>query len=123
VASCTAQRSPTLPGTPGQSLADVYRSARREGIEAARETLQQDLQIQSTLGYVRPYVPVRLPPNVMRVWIPPFVDEDNHMVQGHWVHVMIRDEQWFIEDNAPLSPPTGLVPHAATTANTVEGVP
>lgn len=122
VASCTAQRSPTPPSAAGQSLDDVYNSARREGIAAAKDTLQHDLQLQGTLGYVRPYVPVRMPPNVMRVWIPPFVDADNHMVQGHWVHVLIRDEQWFIEQEAPVPPPAGLVPHT-TTAKTLEDEP
>ena len=98
-ASCTAHRPPA--GTrEGRSLGDVYKSVTREGGEAAEESIRRDLQVQGTLGYVNPYVPVRTPPNVMPVWIPSFVSAEGDLVSGHWVYLVVNKEQWFVEEQA-----------------------
>ena len=115
LANCSASR--TRPGTEGQSLEEAYAQARRQGSEAGAEAMRDDLQLQGTFGYVRPHVPVRTPPNVMRVWIPPFADDEQNLVQGHWVHVVITDEGWTVGDQA--SPAAALLPYtAAPTATT-----
>jgi Type IV conjugative transfer system lipoprotein (TraV) len=113
LASC-ASRPHT--GAHGQSLEEVYAQARRQGGEAGAAAMRDDLQLQGTLGYVRPHVPVRTPPNVMRVWIPPFADAEQNLVQGHWVHVVIADEGWFVGQQA--SPVAALLPSTTAPAAT-----
>lgn len=116
LASCSTSRA--RPGTEGHSLEEVYAQARRQGSEAGAEAIRDDLQLQGTLGYVRPHVPVRTPPNVMRVWIPPFADAEQNLVQGHWVHVVIADEGWYVGQQA--SPVAALLPY--TTSPTATAV-
>ena len=111
LASCSASRSGQ--SSDGTSLDAAYAQARRHGIEDGAEALRDELQLQGTLGYVRPHVPVRTPPNVMRVWIPPFEDAERNLVQGHWVHVVIGDEGWYI--NQQVSPVTAHLPYTAST--------
>jgi hypothetical protein len=77
LASCSTSRARS--GTEGHSLEEVYAQARRQGSEAGAEAMRDDLQLQGTLGYVRPHVPVRTPPNVMRVWIPSFADVEQNL--------------------------------------------
>ena len=112
LASCSASRSGQHPSSDGTSLDAAYAQARRHGIEDGAAALQDELQLQGTLGYVRPHVPVRTPPNVMRVWIPPFEDAERNLVQGHWVHVVIGDEGWYI--NQQVSPVTAHLPYTAS---------
>lgn len=116
LASCSASRSGQNTGSDGTSLDAAYAQARRHGIEDGAEALRDELQLQGTLGYVRPHVPVRTPPNVMRVWIPPFEDAERNLVQGHWVHVVIGDEGWYI--NQQVSPVTAQLPYTASTPHT-----
>ena len=107
LASCsTTRRNPA--GSDGHSLDEAYARARRQGIEAGVEAMRDDLQLQGTFGYVRPHVPVRTPPHVLRVWIPPFEDGERNLVQGHWVHVVIADEGWTV--GQPVAPVATMVP-------------
>jgi hypothetical protein len=119
LASCSASRSGQHTSSDGTSLDAAYAQARRHGIEDGAETLRDELQLQGTLGYVRPHVPVRTPPNVMRVWIPPFEDAERNLVQGHWVHVVIGDEGWYLNQQA--SPVTAQLPYTASTPHTAPG--
>ncbi len=112
LASCsTTQRDPA--GHDGHVLDQAYARARRQGIDAGVEAMRDDLQLQGTLGYVRPHVPVRTPPNVMRVWIPPFEDGERNLVQGHWVHVVIADEGWTV--GQPVAPVVTMLPPVPRT--------
>ena len=116
LASCSPSRSRQNTGSDGTSLDAAYAQARRHGIEDGAAALREELQLQGTLGYVRPHVPVRTPPNVMRVWIPPFEDAERNLVQGHWVHVVIGDEGWYL--NQQVSPVTAQLPYTASTPHT-----
>jgi hypothetical protein len=104
-------------------LDEAYARARRQGIDAGVEAMRDDLQLRGTLGYVRPHVPVRTPPNVLRVWIPPFEDGERNLVQGHWVHVVIADEGWTVDQ--PVAPSAALLPPVPRTpgARTKKGGP
>ena len=118
-ASCAPRRLPAAEEVTSTALDEVYAHARRQGITEAEQSLREDLQMQGTLGYVRPYVPVRTPPNVMRVWIPPFEDEQHNLVQGHWVHVVVHDEGWYVGQQA--SPADAMLPHAVPSRGTAAG--
>lgn len=121
IASCSAPRPGQRNGAEGNSLDEVYAHARRQGIEAGAEALRDDLQLQGTLGYVRPDVPVRTPPNVMRVWIPTFEDAEHNLVQGHWVHVVVYDEGWYVGQQ--VAPVAALLPYTAPTPHPPASLP
>jgi len=60
-----------------------------------------------------PYVPVIVPPDVLRIWIYDHVTPSNDLVVGHWVFIKLRPERWYIEDlyNEPSRPQQrGLIP-------------
>lgn len=70
--------------------------------------------VRSSFGYQAPYLPLVVPPDVRRIWVPTHVTDDGSLVQGHWVFVPVKTWQWFVEQ--PLSP-SGLgvaVPPDAT---------
>ena len=52
---------------------------------------------QHGFGYQAPYMPLVVPPDVRRIWVPTHVTEDGNLVQGHWVFVPIKTWQWFVE--------------------------
>src|SRR5690349_21818501 len=52
----------------------------------------------------------------MRVWIPPFEDAERNLVQGHWVHVVIGDEGWYITEQ--VASVTAHLPYTASTPHT-----
>src|SRR2546427_210312 len=64
VASCAPRRLRAAEEATSKALDEVYAHARHQGITEAEQSLREDLQMQGTLGYMRPYVPVRTPPNV-----------------------------------------------------------
>lgn len=67
-----------------------YSGADKESLAAAWE---------DDTGYVKPYVPVVLPPRVLKVWVPAHVSGGARevMVAGHWTFVMLRPAEWFID--------------------------
>jgi hypothetical protein len=53
--------------------------------------------VQHGFGYQSPYMPLVVPPDVRRIWVPTHVTEDGNLVQGHWVFLPIKTWQWFVE--------------------------
>lgn len=45
-----------------------------------------------------PYVPLVDPPRVQRVWIPAYVNSAGDLVAGHWIYLMLRSSEWFLDD-------------------------
>ena len=82
-------------------------------MHAGAEALRRELTLQGTLGYVRPGVPVRTPPNVMAVWIPAFVNTEGDMVSGHWVYMVRQQEKWFIEEETGPGTAAVTVPRSS----------
>jgi hypothetical protein len=74
--SCATHRPPLPEESVGRPLDQVYNQTRREGLHTGAEAIRRELAIQGTLGYVRPGVPVRTPPDVLAVWIPAFVNTE-----------------------------------------------
>ena len=113
VSSCAPQRHPMPGDAGGQPLDQVYNQTRGEGLHAGADALRRELTIQGTLGYVRPGVPVRTPPNVMAVWIPAFVNTEGDMVSGHWVYMVRQQEKWFIEEETGPGTAAVTVPRSS----------
>jgi hypothetical protein len=59
--------------------------------------LRTGLAARQTFGYVAPYVPVILPPEVRRVWVPTHENVEGELVSGHWVYVRFTDFRWFTD--------------------------
>lgn len=113
--SCAPQRHPLPEESVGRPLDQVYNQTRREGVQAGAEAIRRELAIEGTLGYVRPGVPVRTPPNVMAVWIPAFVNTEGDMVSGHWVYMVRQQEKWFIEEETGPGAAAVTVPRSHPT--------
>ncbi len=113
--SCAPHRPPRPEESVGLPLDQVYNQTRREGVQAGAEAIRRELTIQGTLGYVRPGVPVRTPPNVMAVWIPAFVNTEGDMVSGHWVYMVRQQEKWFIEEETGPGAAAVAAPHSRPT--------
>jgi hypothetical protein len=78
------------------TLGGTYRAAARSsGAEKESQTVVWGVDT----GHVKPYVPVVLPPKVIKVWVPAHVSggEREVMVGGHWAFVMLRPAEWFID--------------------------
>ena len=65
--------------------------------EAGRESQPPTADVGQSFGYQAPYMPLVVPPDVRRIWVPTHVTEDGSLVQGHWVFVPVKTWQWFSE--------------------------
>lgn len=94
-------------------MAEALESAAAGGRAAVARTLRQRLGEQETFGYVAPYAPVVLPPDIRRVWIPTHQSPEGELVAGHWVYLRLTDFRWFTAaspvplklGNLPAAPP------------------
>ncbi len=64
--------------------------------------LRAGLAARHTFGSVTPYIPVVLPPEVRRVWVPTHENAEGELVSGHWVYMRFTDFRWFTD--APVGP-------------------
>ena len=105
---------------PSPSIPQVLDQVSRAGLTKAGEIIEQSLKEQETFGYVAPFAPVVLPPEIRRVWILTHVSPDGNLVSGHWVYMRLHDWRWFIEtEAAPLR--LGSVPAAPAIAPLAPG--
>lgn len=94
--------SKTIPPSPSMHAALESASASSDPSTAAGVTA---VTTQSTFGFQAPYMPVVIPPDVRRVWVPTHTNAENELVQGHWVFLRLTDWQWATErphDNGGL---------------------
>ena len=77
-------------GKDNSLISDVYRQAQKD------EAIEQQVKLNNTLGYVKPYVPVINPPEVKRAWVVPHKTEDGSLIGGYWVYVIVKDASWYI---------------------------
>ncbi len=78
---------------------DSYLDAVSKGRMDSLNYIKDNLKLNKTFGYVKPYVPVVEPPQVAMVWIPAHKskDTDEVLVSGHWVYIMVHNARWFID--------------------------
>jgi len=99
-------------------VTDTYLDAISQGRKDSASYIKDNLKIDKTFGYVKPYVPVVRQPDVRLVWIPAHKSKDDPrtLVAGHWVYIMVKEAGWFIDDEAsdkahiPL-----IIPYKETT--------
>ena len=81
------------------SISDAYVQAIGAGAKDAGKRLQKDLKMGEAYGYTRPYIPIVLPAEVEKVWIPAHKarEDEDCLVGGHWIFIKVRPSSWFIE--------------------------
>jgi hypothetical protein len=92
----------------------MYKKGMEEGNNAMIEELQGKLKQKNAYGSVEPYDPLRLPPEIRRVWIVDHPNEAGDLIQGHWVFMVVTPERW-ASPSIPVIHPNG----AERTSRTV----
>lgn len=85
----------------------MYKKGMEEGNKAMVEEVQKNLKQKNAYGYVKPYHPVRLPPDTRRVWIVDHPNEAGDLIQGHWVFMVVRPGRWASPSIPPVHPESG----------------
>ena len=85
------------------------------GLEAMAQQLSGALASPGTFGTAPPHVPVVVPPDIRRVWVPTHQSFEGELVSGHWVYLRLTDFRWFLEAG-PVSErwPAGVLPEGAS---------
>jgi hypothetical protein len=91
--ACAAHR----PATPSIAMETALAQARDSGRVPLEERLGAGLRGPGTFGTGQPAVPVVVPPDIRRVWVPTHENQDGELVAGHWVFLRVRDFRWFLE--------------------------
>ena len=72
----------------------VYKDGMEQGNKAMLEEVRDKLKQKSAYGSVEPYNPLRLPPDIRKVWIVEHPNEAGDLIQGHWVFMMVQPGRW-----------------------------
>jgi hypothetical protein len=73
---------------------DVYKQGMEAGSKAIVEEVQKNLKQKNAYGSVEPYNPVRLSPDIHKVWIVDHQNDAGDLIQGHWVFMVVTPGQW-----------------------------
>ncbi len=85
----------------------VYKQGMEEGTKSMLEEVKRNLKQKGAYGYVEPYHPVRLPPDIWKVWIADHPNEAGDLIQGHWVFMVVRPGRWASPSIPPVHPESG----------------
>lgn len=96
---CAFQRAEPGVEAKAQTFAENYRRSKKTRCEGEENVKPVELTTPSAIGYVKSYVPVVVPPRVLKVWVPAHVaaQDKKVLVSGHWSFVMIKEADWYIE--------------------------
>jgi len=72
----------------------MYKQGMEEGNNAMVEEVQRKLKQKNAYGSVEPYDPLRLPPDIRKVWIVDHPNEAGDLIQGHWVFMVVTPGRW-----------------------------
>ena len=72
----------------------VYKEGMEQGNKAMLDEVRGKLKQQSAYGSVEPYNPLRLPPEIRKVWIVEHPNEVGDLIQGHWVFLVVQPGRW-----------------------------
>lgn len=72
----------------------IYKQGLEQGSKAMVDEVRDKLKQKNAYGSVEPYYPVRLPPDIRRVWIVEHPNEAGDLVQGHWVFLVVQPGRW-----------------------------
>ena len=72
----------------------VYKDGMEQGNKAMLDEVRGKLKQKSAFGSVEPYNPLRLPPDIRKVWIVEHPNEVGDLIQGHWVFLVVQPGRW-----------------------------
>ena len=82
----------------------VYKEGMEQGNKAMIEEVRDKLREKNAYGSVEPYYPLRLPPDIRKVWIVEHPNDAGDLIQGHWVFMVIEPGRWASPSGPPLHP-------------------
>lgn len=82
-----------------RTFAENYRHSKEARRVDEEERQSTKVSLSADTGYVKPYLPLVLPPHVIKVWVPAHVgvQDKEVLVAGHWSFVMLEKANWYIE--------------------------
>jgi hypothetical protein len=75
----------------------IYDEAYRDGGRETVSVLRVGLRSRQVFGVTDPYTPLRVPDEIVPVWVPDHIDKSGRRISGHWQHTVIRRSQWYLE--------------------------
>jgi hypothetical protein len=72
----------------------VYKEGMEQGNKAMLDEVRTKLKQKNAYGSVEPYNPLRLSPDIRKVWIVEHPNEAGDLIQGHWVFMMVQPGRW-----------------------------
>ncbi len=85
----------------------MYKKGMEEGNKAMVEEVQKKLKQKNAYGYVEPYHPLRLPPDIRKVWIADHPNDAGDLIQGHWVFMVVTPGRWASPSIPPVHSDNG----------------
>ena len=83
------QACSTTDPKPFKDPISVYKDGMEQGNKAMLDEVRSKLKQKSAYGSVEPYNPLRLPPDIRKVWIVEHPNEAGDLIQGHWVFMVV----------------------------------
>jgi hypothetical protein len=105
------------PGPHSLSMDAALQQARAADRPSLAEWIRAGLHGPGTFGTGHPAVPVVVPPDIRRVWVPTHENPDGELVAGHWVYLRVRDFRWFLESPGSPGAQSGRAPAGAAGLN------
>jgi len=88
------QACSTTDSKPIRDPISVYKDGMEQGNKAMIEEVRGKLKQKGAYGSVEPYNPLRLPPDIRKVWIVEHPNEAGDLIQGHWVFMVVQPGRW-----------------------------
>ena len=85
----------------------MYKKGMEEGNKAMVEEVQRKLKQKNAYGSVEPYDPLRLPPDIRKVWVMDHPNEAGDLIQGHWVFMVVTPGRWASPSVPAVHPNSG----------------
>jgi hypothetical protein len=105
------------PGPHSLSMDAALQQAGAADRRSLAEWIRAGLQGPGTFGTGHPPVPVVVPPDIRRVWVPTHENPDGELVAGPWVYLRVRDFRWFLESPGSSGTEPGRAPAGAPGLN------
>ena len=99
----------------------MYKRGMGEGSKAIIEEVRKNLKEKNAYGFVEPYDPVRLSPEIRKVWIVDHPNEAGDLIQGHWVFMVVTPGRWASPSIPSVHPDSGE--KASNTIPVIEDKP
>jgi len=78
-----------------------------QGNKAMLDEVRGKLKQKNAYGSVEPYNPLRLSPDIRKVWIVEHPNEAGDLIQGHWVFMVVQPGRWVSPSVPALHPESG----------------